>query len=609
MRGDLDSIVRKTLNKEPDERYATASQLLEELDRYFNGLPVEAVEQSVPYRVRKFVRRHRLGVAVAALAVFLIVGFATAMALLARRATRGEAKARREEEFLASIFRAATPEGSKGENVTAGQLLDQAAGRLDRELGSDPELRAEMTENIAQSYVAVGMYGEAQPLLERALKLTEESQGQRNSAYAENLANLATDLRLQSEYTKAEPLFRRVVTLNERLNGRSSFAFAHSLSNLGECLYWEEQDAEAEQLLRQALTIERPLADNLQDGTRNYLALALERRGAYPEAGQLLRESNAIAGRVQGKQSADYLISLHDLAGAQIDMGDLEGAARSEQEVLSTRQRIWGQNHPDTAYSLNNLGWIYLEQGRWQMAEPLLKKNLAIMRSISSTPGPLYVSSLANWGRLLEGKGDYAGAADAYGQAIQLLVAAGHDESWGAAKIMGYQSLLQLDRQRYADAIRLARRTVEMERKLGGNHSPDLSAGLLVLGLAELLGGEPAAAGKTLGGALDLRQRTYPAGHPDLLLAQVRLAEALLAEKQPQDALNLIKPALAAAKVAPFPLPAWRIAELHVVYGAALRGTGRNKEATAVVDQYSAGLQGYNLAAVRTYLLRMVAGQ
>jgi len=606
IRGDLDSIVLKTLRKEPEQRYASASQLLAELDRYFTGFTVEAAEQTIAYRARKFVRRHRVAALVTVLGLLLIVGFATAMALLARRAARGEAMARREEAFLASIFKAATPEGSKGESVTARQLLDQAAGRLDTELASDPELQAEMTESIAQSYVAVGMYGRAQPLLERALLLTGQSKGQASRSYAEDLGNLATNYRLQGEYRKAEPSFRRSVALNEKLYGRNSFPFAHSLSDLGECLYWEDEDAKAEQILRQALAIEQPLPDSFQDGTRDYLALTLERRGAYPEAAQLLRESTDITGRVQGKQSADYLVNLHNLAGAQIDMGDLDGAVRSDQEVLSTRQRIWGPDHPDTAYSLNNLGWIYLEQGSWQLAEPLLRKNLETTLKVSATPGPRYVSALANWGRLLEQKGDFAGAANAYDRALQILITGGHEESWNGAKILSYQALLDLDRRRYPDAIRLATRAVQVEKKLGGDSSPQLSSGLLALGLANLLGGAPTAAETSFRDAVAIRQRTFPPTHPELLLAQVRLAEALLAEKRFSDALDLMKPALDAAKAAPFPLPSWRMAELQVVYGLALRGAGREKEAAALITQTSANLQGYNLAAVKTYLTHRI---
>ena len=604
IRGDLDSIVCKALSKDPEKRYASASQLLADLDRYFDGLAVEAAEQNISYRLKKFISRHRVAVAVTALSVLLIVGFATAMAFLARRATRGEARARREEQFLESILKAATPEGSKGETVTARQLLDQAAGRLSTELASDTELQAEMTESIAQAYVALGMYGRAESLFERALRLTEQSQGQANGYYAEGLGNLATDYRLQSEYIKAEPLFRRTVALNEKLYGANSFPFAHSLSDLGECLYWENRDVEAEKLLRQALSIERPLADTLQDGTRNYLALTLERRAAFPEAAQLLRESNAIARTVHGKQSADYLISLHNLAGAQIDMGDLEGAARSDQEVLSIRQKIWGRDHPDTAYSLNNLGWIYLELGRWQLAEPLLKENLAIPRTPSAMAGPLYVSSLANWGRVLEQKGDYSGAADAFNQAMQLLASGGHQESWSGAKIIDYQVLLDLDRSRYPDAVRLATRALQVERNVGGDKNPQLSNGLLVLGLAQLLADTPSEAEKSFRNALEFRQSTYPPTHPEVLLVQVRLAEALLAEGRPQGAFDLMKPLLTAAQAAPFPLPAWRMAELQIVYALALRGIGNDKEAADLVDKNTVQFQEYNLAALRTYLNR-----
>ena len=604
IRADLDCIVGKALRKDPEQRYANASQLLSDLDRYLSGLPVEASEQTLSYRLGKFMRRHRVAAAATVLSVLLMIGFATAMAVLARRATRGEARARREEQFLESILRAATPEGSQGETVTARQLLDQAAGRLNSELASDPELQSEMTESIAQSYVALGMYSKAEPLLDRALHLTEQGQGQASASYADDLGNLATAIRLQSEYSKAEPLFRHVVALNEKLYGSNSFPFAHSLSNLGECLYWQDKDAEAEQILRRALSIERPLADNLQDGTRNYLALSLERRGDYPEAAQLLRESNSIAGSVHGKQSADYLISLHDLAGAQIDMGDLEGAARSEQEVLGTRQKIWGPSHPDTAYSLNNLGWIYLELGRWQLAEPLLKENLAIPRSPSAMAGPLYVSSLANWGRVLEQKGDFNGAENAFNQAMQLLASSGHQESWAGAKIMDYQALLELDRGRFNDAIPLAARVLQVERKLGGNNSPQLGNGLLVLGLAHLLANDPSEAEKSFREALEIRQRTFPVTHPELMLAQVRLAEALLAEGRSQEALDLMSSALVSAKTAQFPLPAWRMAEFQLVEAMALRETGREKEAANLADGNLVNLRGYNQAAVKEYLVR-----
>jgi serine/threonine-protein kinase len=606
MRGDLDCIVLKALAKDPSDRYSSASQLLAELDRYFNGYTVDAVKPTVSYRAKKFIRRHKVGAGLTALAAVLILFFVLNLAWLTRRARRGEAMARREQEFLASIFKAATPEGSRGESITARQLLDQAAGRLDTELASDPQLQAEMTESIGQSYVALGLYDRAQPLLERALKLAEESQGVASPIYADDLANLATNYRLNDRFAAAEPLFRRAVTLNQALYGQNSYSFAHSLSNLGECLYYEDKDSESEQLLRRALATERPLGDSLQDGTRNYLALTLERRGDYPEAATLLRETTDIDARVEGKQSEGYLISLHNLAGAQIDMGNLDGALASDQEVLAIRQRIWGRDHPETAYPLNNIGFVLLEQGRWQQAEPLLRQNVEITRKMSTVPGPRYAGALANLGRVLEQKGDFAGAAANYDQAMQILTDNGMQHSWLSAKILVYQSMLELDRGHATVAIRLATNAEKMQTALGGDSSPQRASGLLALGLTNLLAGDPAAAEVSFRDALGIRQRTYQPSHPELLIAQVRLAEALLAEQRPQEALTLLQPALAAAESATYPLPAWRMAELRVVRALALRDTGNESGASALMAANAPNLASYNQPAVRDYLIRCI---
>ena len=602
LRGDLDCIILKTLSKEPGERYAGASQLLDDLDRYLDGCAVEAADQTVAYRMGKFVRRHRTGVALAVLVGLLVLVFAIGMGLLARRATRGEARARREEEFMASIFNAATPEGSKGENVTARQLLDQGAKRVETELGSDPQLQSAMAEDIGEAYVALGLYDQGRPLLERALRLAESSEGQSSRDYADDILNLGTDYRLIGEYAKAEPFFRRAVALNETAHGANSIAVAQNLGNLGECLYLEDKDSEAEPILRRALAIDRSQPQISLDGTRDYLALLLERKGAYPEAGVLLRESAEITARNEGTQSNDYLVSLHNLAGAQIDMGDLEGAAKSEQEVLSTRRRIWGPSHPDTAYSLNNLGWIYLELGRWQDAEPLLRENLEVIRKAEIVPGVRYANALGNWGRVLQQKGDLSGASQAFEEAQRVLASAGKSDTWIAAKVLIYQALIDLDRGRNEDALQLATRAVTLQRKLGGDSNPQLASGELCLGLADLLAGDAASAEAEFRSALEIRKHTFPPTHRDFLLAQVRLAEALLDEDRAKHALAVMQSAAASAAVAPFPLPEWQMAELQIVDGLVLRRAGQAGNPSGIIAANSAALDTYPQAAVRSYL-------
>ncbi len=602
LRGDLDCIILKTLSKDPGERYASASQLLDDLDRYLDGYAVEAADQTLAYRMGKFVRRHRTGVLLAVLVGLLILVFAIGMGLLARRATRGEARARREEEFMASIFNAATPEGSKGESVTARQLLDQGAKRVDGELGSDPQLQSAMAEDIGEAYVALGLYDQGRPLLERALHLAESSEGQSSRDYADDLSNLATDYRLMGEYAKAEPLFRRAVALNETAHGANSLAVALSLGSLGECLYLEDKDSEAEPILRRALAIDRAQPQSSLDGTRNYLALLLERKGEYPEAGVLLRESVAITARNEGAQSQDYLVSLHNLAGAQIDMGDLNGAAKSEQEVLATRRRIWGPSHPDTAYSLNNLGWIYLELGRWRDAEPLLRENLEVIRKAEIVPGVRYANAIGNWGRVLQQKGDLSGASQAFAEAQRVLASIGKSETWIAAKVLIYQALIDLDRSQTEDALQIATRAVALQRKLGGDSNPLLAAGELSLGLANLLAGDAVAAEAAFRGAVEIRKHTFPPTHRELLFAQVRLAEALLGEDRPQDAADLMQTLKANAEASPFPLPAWQTAEVRIVNALALQRAGRASNLSGTVAANAVDLETYPQAAMRNYL-------
>jgi serine/threonine-protein kinase len=599
--GDLDLIVLKCLRKDPAERYASASQMLEDLDRYLGGYPVEAVDQTVVYRMAKFIRRHRTGVALAALVALLILVFTVGMAVLARRATRGEARARREEEFMAGIFNAATPEGSKGENVTARQLLDQGAKRIEAEPGSDPQLQAAMAEDIGEAYVALGLYDQARPLHQRALNLAEKSEGQSSQDYLNDLSNLATDYRLMGKYADAEPLFRRALALEETAYGANSLGVAESLTRLGECLSLEEKDSEAEPILRRALAIGRSQSQNPIDGAQGYLALLLERKGEYPEAAALLRESATITARRDGVESQNYLVDLHNLAGAQIDMGDLEGAAASEREVLATRERIWGPNHPDTAYSLNNLGWIYLELGRLREAEPLLRENVEVTRK-AEIPGSRYATALANWGRLLQQKGDLPEAARTLDEAQGVLVSAGKGNTWTSAKLLIYQALLDLDLKRNKDAIRLAAQAVALQKRLGGDENPQLASGQLCLGLAELLDGDAHLAATEFQRAIEIRKRIFPATHREFLLAQVRLAEALLDQGRIQDALDLLQSATRNAAITPFPLPPWQIAELRIVYGLAVHRADRRNDLSGIAAANRGELETYPEPAMRSYL-------
>ena len=130
LRGDLDNIVLTAVRKEPSRRYVSVAALAADIQAYLKGYPVQARTHGWIYRSGKFIRRHKAAVAATAAMVLALIAFSIGMGLLARRATREKLTAQRESEFLAGVFQAATPDESQGKEITARQLLDQAAKRI-----------------------------------------------------------------------------------------------------------------------------------------------------------------------------------------------------------------------------------------------------------------------------------------------------------------------------------------------------------------------------------------------------------------------------------------------------------------------------------------------
>ncbi|MGA7415587.1 MAG: serine/threonine-protein kinase, partial [Bryobacteraceae bacterium] len=158
MRGDLDNVVRTAMRKEPARRYASVAQFAADIEAYVEGYPLLASADSWRYRASKFLGRHKRGVAVTAGVVALLIGSTIEMAVLAQRARREQAIAQQETQFLASVFSASTPEESQGTTITARDLLDRGAKRIDRELAGQPEVQASMLESIATAYRSIGQY-------------------------------------------------------------------------------------------------------------------------------------------------------------------------------------------------------------------------------------------------------------------------------------------------------------------------------------------------------------------------------------------------------------------------------------------------------------------
>jgi serine/threonine-protein kinase len=603
VQGDLDNIILKALRKEPERRYASVEALSEDVRRHLEGYPVQAGSDNWRYRSSKFIARHRAGVAAAAFMTLAILTFSLGMGLFAQRARQERLKAEREKEFLSSLLEAATPEATHGKSVTVREVLDQGAKRIDQELASEPEVQAAMFDNVGNSYLALGLYDQAQPLLERAYDLRRRTLGDNNLDTAATVTALARVLEIGGQYPKAEPLFRQALAVREKLLADNHPLVGESLALLGEDLYLESRNQEAEQALRKSLSVV-PKDSEIGEDSRNYLALVLEQKGNYDEAVRLLRESTDTAQRIDGGDSPNYVTSLHNLAGALSDLGNLREAEATERQVLEIRRRVSGKDHPDVAYSLNNLGWFLLEEGNWQAAAPFLQEGLELSRRTLGEKHPRVAGALNNWGHVLEEKGDYPQAEKFYQQALASLRATSGGESWSTAKVEANLAMLQLDRGDNPSAEQYSWQALEVRRKLGGDENPDVATSLIDAGVIRSFEGDLPGAEALIRQALDIRKKLLSPGHIKIVAAEVRLGEVLTAEAKASVAEPILREAVQSAHNSPFPLVAWQVAEAESALGLCLAAEGHTAEAEALIRKSRNALENHPEAALRKQMIQ-----
>ena len=389
--GDLDTIVLTALRREPERRYPSVDALATDLERYLAGLPIAARADSLGYRTRKFVRRHRVAVAAAALVVLALVGGIAATAWQAERARANAAvaaanahRAERVKEFLIGLFEVADPEQSGGGAVTAADLLDQAGRRLPHELASEPAIQAELLESVARIERSLGRFETAERLAGQALALRAARPGD-DAGRGSALATLGAVLLGQGRLDEAEPKLAEGLALLERSTGPDSLATARARSDHAAVAFWRERLAESEAAERVAWeAYRRELGDeNVQTAIhlRNLGVLAYQ-QNHHEDAERDLRASQAVLERQLGPDHPALAHSYANLAALLDSRGRPQESEPLYRRSVAIRRRELGDSHPATGQSLQLLGVFLLSQRRWTEAEAVQREALAIFRAI-----------------------------------------------------------------------------------------------------------------------------------------------------------------------------------------------------------------------------------
>jgi len=515
LRGDLDVIVLKALRKDPARRYRSVEALAEDLERHRTGLPVRARPDSVTYRARKFLGRHRLAVAGAAV-VFLSLAAGLAGTLWQARATAREAaKARAVKNFVVGLFRVSKPEESRGREITARELLERGAQRIDTGLARQPELQAELLDVLGVIHRDLGLYPEADSLLRRSVQLSRARYGENHPEVAARLTDWSGVLAARGDYARAESLLTRAYDILQ-IVGPEDSALATTLSALGSVHRRQGNFSRAESLYQEALKIDRSprgggqlrVAEDLDN-----LAMVLEEAGNLARADSGYQEALAIRRSLLDPNHPQVITSLHHLATLREKQGEFAEAERLGREVLERRRRTYPAGHPEIAYAIQRLANTLLIKAAYAEAEALNLEALAILRERLGADHPETVQLMSDLATLKYERGDLRGAEAGFREVLAAWRRSlGDDHPTTLQALNDLAAVLKYQR-RYAEAEPLYRQGLTLRRQRLGDSHP--SAAESWGNLAELLWdkGNLAEAERAYREALAIYQATLPARH------------------------------------------------------------------------------------------------
>jgi len=475
--GELETIVRKALEKEPDRRYQSAAAFADDIERYLTGQTIQARPPSTIYQLRKLVARHRLPFALAASVMVSIVGVAIWMSVLYTRAETARQESEAVTDFLTDML-AATDPRREGRDVTVREVLDRAAGGIEEDFAGRPVIEARLQQTVGIVYRELGLYTEARTPLERALAIRELEGRVGDLAVATSLEHLGRLRELTGAYDDARELQQRALDIRLARLGPDHPEVASSLRSLGQVLTATSEFAEARAFLERSLSIREE-------------ALGPD----HPEVAQ----------------------TLNNLANVQKEMGDYVSARAAYERVLSIWEGELGDESLEVAIALGNLGELHRVMGHRDEARPLFERSLTIFEKRLGPDHPELAISLNANAMMLAESGDLDGARSLFERAVAINEAALGPDHRSLGQSLGNLAVLLSMAKDHEEAIAVGERALEVYETAIGPDSPAVALRLSALAWIHVRAGNDRAADSILVRALEIQEQAE--GDPNHLAA------------------------------------------------------------------------------------------
>jgi tetratricopeptide (TPR) repeat protein len=486
----------------------------------------------------------------AAMAGMVLTSGLAAYALIQRAAAlrhtfRALAAARTAQEttrFLVDLFKISDPSEARGNTVTAREMLDKGASRVNSELAKEPTIQARLMDTLGTVYLGLGLFNQARPLIDQAVATRRRVPSVDPLELSDSLTHQGDALGLQAEYGAAEKAYREAIRIESARpeDHQSQVQLASSLYGLGWLLGQEEH---------------------------------------YPEAVKYLREALALQQALYGNSDPAIARTLKDLARTVADGGDLKTAIPLMQRAVAMQEGLRGNEpHPDLAEVLNDMGMLLYRDDDLEGAEKFYRESLAMNRRLLGDKHPEIANGLENVAMTVQDKGDLAGAEVLYRQSLEM-----RRELLGENHPMVGRTLLNLALLRYdlgdsKEALADARKVLAIYRQAYPADNPEIARVLNIIGSWLTMAGDYDEADRYIKQGLAMRRRLFGERQPDIASSQSTLAILQVAEGKYPEALETAQSAKSIYTAA-LSADHWRTALAESAEGAALTGLGRYPEA------------------------------
>jgi eukaryotic-like serine/threonine-protein kinase len=572
VRGDLDWIVMKCLEKDRGRRYETASALAMDVQRHLAGADVIAAPPSRAYRLNKMVRRHQGPITAVVLLVLALAGGLAATLVQAGEARRqageaqrqtGEAqrqaaRADQQADELRRVTRFQEQMLARVDPAKAGVLLGRdIVARLEAALAAEPDAeRAEQVATFRRQWEKINATDAARDLIDRTIlkPAVEAIDGQFKdqpvvqAQLRQALADLYEDLGL---YAAAMPLQLSALAIRRRTLGEEHPETIRSVANMGVLLHGVGRWAEAEPYYREALERYRRVAGEEHPSTLTALGnmgYVLYAQSKWTEAEKHFSEAMEVSRRVLGDDHPDTLRSINNMAGLLLAQAKLVDAERCFREVMEKSRRVLGEDHTHTIKSINNVGVVLQRQGRLALAEPYLLEALGKARRVWGEDHPDTLRFISNVGDLLRGQSKPAEAEQHFREALEKrrrVLGGEHPDTLRSMNTLGG---LLWEQGKLDDAEPLLLEALEKRRRVLGEDHEETIGSINSVGSLLYMQGRLATAEDYFREAAEKYQRTSGQGHPLTLIGIINLGNVLTARGKFAEAESVLLPGLAAGE-------------------------------------------------------------